>query len=286
MMVPGVLYFVVFQYLAMAGNVIAFKDYLPFVGIFGSSWAGLSQFQQLFADPAFWAAVQHTLILALIELVLFVPAPLMLALLLHSLLRGRVRKLVQTIVFLPHFISWVVAVALLESVIGSTGVLNHLLGGSGGTPALNLIGDPGWFYPLMTGELIWKDCGWATIIFTAALFQIDQVTYEAAAIDGAGPWRRLWHVTLPGLRPVLILVVILRLGTVFDTGFDQVMMQRTAFGPGVSEVVDTYVYYNATVDGNWSLAAAAGLVKGLIALVLVVAANRAAKKLGEQGVYG
>jgi putative aldouronate transport system permease protein len=192
---------------------------------------------------------------------------------------------VQSIVFLPHFISWVVAIALIESVIGSTGVFNGLFG-STGHPALNVIGQPAWFLPVMVGELVWKDCGWATIIFTAALFQVDEALYEASAIDGAGPWRRFWHITLPGVRPVLILVIIMRLGNVFDTGFDQVMMQRTVFGPGVSEVIDTYVYYHATVNGNWSMAAAAGLVKGAIALLLVIFANKMAHRLGEQGVYG
>jgi putative aldouronate transport system permease protein len=283
MMVPGVLYFVVFQYVAQAGNIIAFENYLPFLGFVQSQWVGFANFSAVFADPAFWAAVWHTLALAVLELIFFTPLPLLLAVLLHSLLSGRLRKFMQSVVFLPHFISWVVAIALIQDVIGPTGVIGSHLGSA--AHPFNLIGDGTFFYPVMVGELIWKDCGWATIIFTAALFMIDEGLYEAAAIDGAGPWRRFWHLTLPGLRPVLILVLIMRLGGIFDTGFDQVMMQRLAFGPGVSEVIDTYVFYHATVNGQWSQAAAAGLFKSILAVFLVITANKIAHRLGEQGVY-
>ncbi|MEU6463731.1 ABC transporter permease subunit [Streptomyces sp. NPDC046976] len=284
MMVPGVLYFVIFQYGALAMNVIAFQRYIPFLGMSHSPWAGISNFQTLFGDPGFWRAVWHTVSLALFQLVFFVPVPLAVALLLHSVLSGPVRKFVQSVVFLPHFVSWVVAIALIQQMVGPTGVLTNLLSG-GGDHVVNLFTDPSLFQPMMVAELIWKDCGWATVIFTAALFQVDEQLYESAAMDGAGPWRRFWHVTLPGVRPVVVLVLIMRLGSVFSVGFDQVLLQRDSFGQRVSEVIDTYVYYHATVNGDWSVAAAAGLFKGVVALVLVVAANKVAHRLGEQGVY-
>ncbi|SCF66833.1 carbohydrate ABC transporter membrane protein 1, CUT1 family [Streptomyces sp. DconLS] len=284
MMVPGVLYFVIFQYGALAMNVIAFQHYIPFLGMSHSPWAGVSNFRTLFGDPGFWQAVWHTVSLALFQLVFFIPVPLAVALLLHSVLNGPVRKFVQSVVFLPHFVSWVVAIALIQQMVGPTGVLANLLSG-GGDHVVNLFTDPSLFQPMMVAELIWKDCGWATVIFTAALFQVDEQLYESAAMDGAGPWRRLWHVTLPGVRPVVVLVLIMRLGSVFSVGFDQVLLQRDSFGQRVSEVIDTYVYYHATVNGNWSVAAAAGLFKGVVALVLVVAANKVAHRLGEQGVY-
>lgn len=285
MMVPGVVYFLVFQYYAMAGNVIAFEDYVPYVGVVHSQFTGLANFLTLFADPAFWSATANTVELAALQLVFFVPVPLLLALLLHSLLSGRVRKFVQSVVFLPHFVSWVIVIALVQEIIGSGGVVNNLISGSSGHPALTIFGDPSWFKPIMIGEVIWKDCGWATIIFTAALFQVDEQLYESAAMDGAGPWRRFWHVTLPGVRPVLVLVLIMRIGTVLTVGFDQVMQQRDLFGHQVAEVLDTYVFFHATVDNDWSTAAAAGLFKGVVGLALVMAANKVAHKLGEAGVY-
>jgi putative aldouronate transport system permease protein len=284
-MIPGLLYFLVFQYGAMAGNVIAFQDYIPYLGILGSRFTGLANFQQLFADPAFWHAVLNTISLAVLQLVVFMPVPLLLALLLHSLLANRVRKLVQSIVFLPHFISWVIVVALVQEAIGPGGVINNMFSPSASQPVLTIFGDPSWYQAIMVGEVIWKDCGWATIIFTAALFQIDGQLYESAAMDGAGPWRRFWHVTLPGIRPIFILLVIMRLGGVLTVGFDQVMQQRDVFGHQTADVIGTYVYYHASVNNQWSMSAAAGLFQGAIGLVLVLVANKVAHRLGEAGIY-
>jgi len=284
MMAPGVVYFLVFQYVAMAGNVIAFKQYIPFLGFAGSPWAGFSQFQTLFADPAFWAATWNTIELAALQLVFFVPVPLMVALLLHSLLSSRLRKFVQAVVYLPHFLSWVIAVALFDQVLGGTGLVNGLVSDNG-QHVINIMSNPSLFKPMMVIELIWKDCGWATIIFTAALFQIEGQHYEAAALDGAGPWRRFWHVTLPGIRPVLVLILIMRVGDIFNVGFDQIMQQRQAFGGASADVIDTYIYNVATQNGEWSVAAAAGIFKAVIALALVVTANKVAHKMGEAGVY-
>jgi putative aldouronate transport system permease protein len=145
--------------------------------------------------------------------------------------------------------------------------------------------DPTLFKPMMIIELIWKDCGWGTIIFLAALSMVDEQLLEASALDGAGSTRRLWHVTLPALRPVIVLLLIMRVGDIFNVGFDQVLNQRNSFGPQASEVLDTYVYYHGLGDGNWSMGAVAGIFKGLIGLVLVLAANKVAHLLGEQGVY-
>ncbi|WP_370072482.1 ABC transporter permease subunit [Streptacidiphilus sp. MAP5-3] len=283
-MVPGVLYFLVFQYGALFGNIVAFENYVPFLGFAQSQWVGLANFATLFGDPSFWQALINTVELAGLQLVFFVPVPLALALLLHSVLRGWVRKAVTSVVFLPHFLSWVVAIALFQQVLGPTGLLGGALSG-GGSHLVNVFADPSLFKPLMIGELIWKDCGWATVIFTAALFQVNESLYESSAIDGAGPWRRFWHITLPGIRPVLILVLVMRVGDILTVGFDQVMMQRDGFGSQVSEVLDTYVYFHATVNGDWSVAAAAGLFKGVVGLVLVVCANKVAHRLGEEGVY-
>jgi putative aldouronate transport system permease protein len=283
LMLPGVAYFLVFQYGALIGNVIAFLDYVPFLGIGGSAWAGLDNFAALFADPAFWHALATTISLAALQLLFFFPVPLALALLLHSLVLTKVRRFVQAVVYLPHFVSWVIAVALFGQLLGATGVLPGLLGND--VHLVNVMSEPALFQPMMVIELIWKDCGWGTVIFLAALALVDEQLHEAAALDGAGPWRRLWHVTLPSLRPVIVLLLIMRVGDVFSVGFDQVLNQRNAYGPQVAEVLDTYVYFHGVSQGDWSAGAAAGIFKGLIGLALVVAANKIAHVLGEQGVY-
>ncbi|MFF9011426.1 ABC transporter permease [Streptomyces sp. NPDC014870] len=285
LMVPGVLYFLVFHYGAMFGNVIAFKDYVPFLGIDGSPWVGLANFEALFGDGAFWAAAFNTLSLSFLQIVFFFPLPLGLAMLLHSVSRGGVRRFVQSIVYLPHFISWVIVVALFTQVVGGDGLLNGLLGEDDGDHLIDVFGNPTAFQPLMVVELIWKDCGWGTIIFLAALHNVDEALYEAAAIDGAGPWRRFWHVTLPAIRPIVVLLLILRLGEILNVGFEQILLQRDVFGPETAEVIDTFVYYHAVTDGMWGVAAAAALFKGVIAAVLVFAANKIAHRMGEQGVY-
>ncbi|MEU9996150.1 ABC transporter permease [Streptomyces sp. NPDC048370] len=282
-MVPGVLYFLVFHYLAMLGNVIAFKDYIPFVGIAESEWVGFGNFQVLLSDAAFWGAALNTVLLSLLQLVFFFPLPLGLALVLHSITRGRVRNLVQSVVYLPHFVSWVIVVALFQQVLGGAGLINGVLGD--GSHLIDVFGNPTAFKPLMVIELIWKDCGWGTIIFLAALHNIDEHLYEASAIDGAGPWRRFWHVTLPSIRPVVVLLLILRLGEVLNVGFEQILLQRDAFGPDAAEVIDTFVYYQGIVQGNWGMATAAALLKGVIAAAMVFAANKVAHRMGEQGVY-
>lgn len=284
LMVPGLAYFLVFQYGALVMNVIAFKDYVPFAGVWGSAWTGFANFQQLFQDGDFWHAVFNTAWIALLQLVFYFPVPLALALLLHSLTRTSVRRFVQSVVYLPHFISWVIVVAMFQQVLGGTGMLNGYLGDAG-LHTVDIIGNPDMFKPLLVAQVIWKDTGWGTIIFLAALSQVDEQQYEAAAIDGAGPWSRFWHVTLPAIRPVVVLLLIMRLGDILSVGFEQMLLQRDAVGPQAAEVIDTFVYYRGIVGGDYGMAVAAGLFKGVVGAALVYAANRIAHRLGEQGVY-
>ncbi|HEY4314778.1 MAG TPA: ABC transporter permease subunit [Actinomycetes bacterium] len=284
LMVPAVLYFLVFHYGALAGNLIAFLDYVPFLGIAGSSWVGTDNFVQMFHDPAMWHAALNTVEISALQLVFYFPAPLALALLLHSLSGGFVRKFVQSVVYLPHFISWVIVVALFQQVLGGAGVLNGFLGDHG-LSTVDIIGNPDLFKPLVVVQVIWKDCGWGSIIFLAALHQVDEQLYESAAIDGAGWWRRFWHVTLPALRPIIALLLILKLGDILSTGFEQMYLQRASVGPQAAEVLDTFVYFTGVGNGDWGYAAAAGLFKGVIGAALIFAANRVAHRLGETGVY-
>jgi putative aldouronate transport system permease protein len=284
LMAPGVGYFLLFHYGAMVGNVIAFKDYVPFDGLWASQWVGFANFQRMFQDPDFWAAVVNTLWIALLQLVFFFPVPIALAMLLHSLTRDSVRRFVQSVAYLPHFLSWVIVVAVFQHVLGETGLLNNVLGDSG-LHTVNIIGNPDAFKPLVVAQVIWKDCGWGTIIFLAALSQVDEQQYEAAAIDGAGPWRRFWHITLPSMRPIIVLLLIMRLGDILSVGFEQMLLQRASVGPDAAEIIDTFVYYKGIVGGDFGYAAAAGLFKGVVGALLVFVANKVAHRLGEQGVY-
>ncbi|WBB80759.1 ABC transporter permease subunit [Micromonospora sp. WMMD882] len=290
MVTPGFLVLLVFSYVPILGNVIAFQDYNPYVGdnpldaFVQSNWIGFGQFQLLFEDPAFWDAFRNTLAITAFQLVFFFPLPIFLAIMLHNLLSSRLRGFVQTVVYLPHFFSWVLVVSFFVAMLGGAGLLSQTMREAGMEP-WNIMTNPDTFIILVTAEAVWKDVGWGTIVFLAALSTIDQNLYEAAASDGAGRWRRMWHVTLPGLRPVIVLLLILRLGDALSVGFEQFLLQRDAVGRQASEVLDTFVYHFSIATGNYGYGAAAGLFKAAVGLVLILAANKIAHKLGERGIY-
>lgn len=282
---PGIASLLLFHYLPLLGNVIAFKDYQPFIGIVDSPWVGLNNFRVIAnGDPLFLNALTNTVIITLLQVLVVFPAPIALALLLNSLMSERLKRTVQSVLYLPHFLSWVIVVAIFQSMLGDAGMLNNFLRDYDlGT--VSIIGNPDAFKALITGQVLWKDAGWATILFLAALARIDTTLYEASAVDGAGRWRQLWHVTLPGLRSLIILLLILRLGDSLSVGFEQIVLQQQAVGTEVSEVLDTYVYNNGILANEWGPSAAVGLVKGLVGLLLVLGANKLAHRFGERGIY-
>ncbi|MFF2324855.1 MULTISPECIES: ABC transporter permease [unclassified Streptomyces] len=284
MVTPAVLLLLLFMYVPLLGNVIAFMDYQPYISIGDSTWVGLHNFQVLFEDPAFWRATVNTLQITFLQIVLYFPVPIALALLIHSLTWPWLRAAVQSVLYLPHFLSWVIVVGFFQQSLGSGGVLNQTLRQLD-LSTVNVMSDPSTFKLLLTTQVVWKDAGWGAIIFLAALAAIDDSLYEAAAIDGAGTWRRFWHVTLPGIRPIIVLLLILRLGEALNVGFEQILLQRNAVGADAAEVLDTYVYFHGVIDGNWSVGIAVGLIKGIVGFLLILAANKAAHRLGEQGVY-
>jgi putative aldouronate transport system permease protein len=290
MVAPGMLLLFVFHYLPVLGNVVAFQDYNPYSGdsalaaLVGSPFIGVENFRVLFSDPGFWDAVWNTLSITAFQLVFFFPLPILLALVLNSVLSQRLRSFVQTVVYLPHFFSWVLVVTFFVQMLGGAGLLAQELRDAGISPP-NIMSNPDTFIVLVTGEAVWKDVGWGTIVFLAALATVDTQLYEAAAVDGAGRWRRLWHITLPGLRPVIVLLLILRLGDALSVGFEQFLLQRDAVGRQAAEVLDTYIYHQSIVTGDYGLGAAAGLFKAAVGLILILVANRLAHALGEQGVY-
>ncbi|GAA2311153.1 ABC transporter permease subunit [Nonomuraea roseoviolacea subsp. roseoviolacea] len=284
MTVPAIGLLLVFHYVPLLGNVIAFQDYSPYVGIKDSPWVGVANFQWLMLDESFWDATLNTLTITAFQLVFYFPVPIVLAVLLDSVIRPRLRLLIQSVVYMPHFFSWVLVVTLFQQMFGGAGLLAQTLRDHG-YAGLDIMTNPDTFLLLVTGETIWKDAGWGAIIFLAALAAIDQNLYEAAAVDGAGRWRRLWHVTLPGLRPVVVLLLILRLGDALNVGFEQFFIQRDAVGRDAAEVLDTFVYWRTLLTGEWSYGAAAGLVKGVVGLILILVANKVAHRFGEQGIY-
>jgi putative aldouronate transport system permease protein len=282
--IPGALYFLVFQYLPLLGNVIAFQNYSPFLGISGSPFVGLANFARLFTDPDFKLALANTIKIEVLQLIFAFPAPLILALVLNSLINERTKRSLQSIVYLPHFLSWVIVIAIWQEIFGGAGFLNQMLRNQG-LATMNIMNNPAFFKALVVLQSIWKDMGWGTIIFLAALTKIDAGLYEAAVVDGAGGWRRLWHVTLPGIRSVVVLLLILRLGRAFSLGFEQYFLQRGAVGSQAAEVLDTFIYFRGIQGGDWGFATAVGLVRGVVATGLIVTSNWIAHRFGEEGIY-
>jgi len=281
---PGLLYFILFHYLPLLGYVIAFQDYLPFLGFVDSPFVGFANFQSMFADAAFWQAFWNTIIISLLQIIFYFPAPIILALMLHGVINTNVRRIIQSVIYLPHFISWVIVVSLWQQVLGGSGVFVHTLRDLG-LPAINVMTEPALFKPLVIAQVIWKETGWGTIIYLAALLNIEASLYEAAVVDGAGRWQRLLNITLPGILGVTMLLLILRLGAVLSVGFEQILLQRNAVGPAAGEVLDTYVYFKGIVGGQWGITAAAGIIKGILGTVLVLSANKLAHRFGQEGVY-
>ncbi|MDX3731632.1 ABC transporter permease [Streptomyces caniscabiei] len=290
MTLPAVALVLVFNYLPILGNVVAFQDYDPYisdnglVAMLNSPFVGLDNFQRIFEDSAFWNAVENTLVLFFVQLVLFFPIPILLALLINSVVRPRVRAVAQAVLYLPHFFSWVLVVAVFQQMFGGAGMLSQLLR-QNGYDGLDIMTNPDTFAFLITAQSVWKDAGWGIIVFLAALASVPTDHYEAAAMDGAGRWRRMWHVTLPALRPVIALLLVLRVGDALTVGFEQILLQRDGVGPGAGEVLDTFVWWNGVRNQDFGYAAAAGLVKGVVSIGLVLAANKIAHLMGEQGVY-
>jgi putative aldouronate transport system permease protein len=285
MTLPALILLAVFGYTPMLGLVMAFQSYDLYDGFLHSPWVGFANFQQLFTDPGFWHAFTNTLVLFSVQLLLFFPVPIALAILLDSLLSRRGRGIIQGVVTLPHFFSWVMVITIFQQMLGGTGLLDTFLRQHGVANPVNIMTDPGAFKFLVAAQLIWKEAGWSMIVYLAALAAISPSLYEAAAVDGAGWWQRLRHITLPGLKGITVLLLILNLGYALTFGFEQMLIQRGAVGPNASEVITTFAYQFGIVEGNFSYGAAAGLFLGVTSLILILAANKVAHLFGEDGLY-
>ncbi|MGG4035948.1 sugar ABC transporter permease [Paenibacillus cisolokensis] len=281
---PGLVYFLIFKYLPMAGIVIAFQDFSPFLGIADSAWVGFSHFERLFSNPDFPILFRNTMAISLMNLVFFFPMPIILALLLNEVRSSLYKRAVQSIIYLPHFLSWVIISTLTFIMLSSDGVVNLLIDHFGFSKR-NFLTNPDIFWFILTGQTMWKEAGWGTIIFLAAIAGVNPQLYEAARIDGASRFRQIWHITLPAIRNVIFIMLILRLGDIMEVGFEQVFLMYNGAVSDVAEVFDTYVYRTGVQQGQFSYSTAVGLFKSVVGLVLVILSNLLAKKFGEEGVY-
>lgn len=285
LLLPGLLYFLIFRYAPMYGAVIAFKDYVPFLGIEDSPWIGWRNFTDFFGNPDFVRLLSNTLILALLSLVIAFPLTIVMALLLNELRISILERTVQTLIYVPHFLSWTVVASLTYLLFAiDVGPLQTALNALLGTQ-INVLTDPAWFRPIIVLQDIWKNTGWGTIIFLAALATVDQEQYEAAIIDGAGRFRRVWHVTLPAIRGTIIVLLILQMGQILNTGFEQVYLMTNSLNRQVADVFDTYVYFVGITQGAYSYSTAVGLFKAVVGVILIFGANWLAKRTQQQGIF-
>ncbi|NOU65969.1 ABC transporter permease subunit [Paenibacillus sp. LMG 31461] len=282
---PGLLFFLIFKYVPLWGLLLAFQNYSPYLGFWDSEWVGLKYFHEFFTNPDFMLLFRNTMAISLLNIVFFFPIPIVVSLLLNEVKSLPFKKFVQTVIYLPHFLSWVIIVGICFLILGqSSGVINQLIVEFGGHK-IEFLSEPNYFWAMLTAQSIWKEAGWGTIIFLAALAGINSELYEAAQIDGATRWQQMRNVTIPGIKSTIIVLLILRLGQVMDVGFEQIFLMASGPVSQVADVFDTYAYRVGIQQGRFSYATVAGLFKSVVGLILVVSANRVAKKFGEEGLY-
>ena len=280
------LYYLLFHYYPMYGVTLAFKQYKPKLGIIGSPWAsqhGMKYILQVVQDPYFWTVFKNTIVLNVVNLAITFPAPIILALLLNEVASNRYKRVVQTVTYLPHFLSTVVVVGMMNTMFSSSGIVNELLGKIGLGP-FAFLNDAQYFRPMYIGSNIWQNIGWDSIIFLAALSGLDQALYEAARIDGAGRWKQTIHITIPGILPTIVIMLILAMGKIMNVSYQKILLMMTGSNQSVSDVISTYVYRRGITKADFSYATAVGLFQSVVALCMVVTANSIARRLGEEGI--
>ncbi|MEN6313812.1 MAG: ABC transporter permease subunit [Clostridiaceae bacterium] len=274
----------VYHYIPMFGILVAFQKYLPVKGVFGSEWVGLENFRVLFNMPGFFNALRNTLAISIWKVAAGIIVPVVFTILLNEIAKEKVKREIQTLIYLPHFISWVLLAGIFIKLLGGSGIVNQMLGLVGIKPVI-FLGDPGWFRFTIIMTYIWKEFGYGTIVYLAAVTSVDLNLYEAARIDGAGHWKQMWHVTLPAITPIIILMTVLSVGNILNAGFDQVfnLYNSTVYETG--DIIDTLVYRIAFGNGQFGLSTAAGLFKSVIAAMLVIVSQRISYKISGYQVF-
>ena len=280
-----VIYMVIFKYLPMAGNILAFRKFEVGGSMFGSKWEGLRYFKLFIHDKYFWKVFSNTLILSFLNLLLGFPIPIILALLINEIKNKAGKRVVQTITYLPKFLSTVVVVSMLQTLLSpSTGAINMFLNKLG-ISSIYFLNEPSWFRPVYVLSDIWQFMGWNSILYLTALTNVDPQLYEAASIDGAGRWKQTLHVTIPGILPTIVITLILSTGSILSIGFEKVLLLYTSNTMDVADVISTYTYRMGIVNSQYSFTTAVGLFQGIINLIIITLVNQTSKKLTETSLW-
>ncbi|MCT4688716.1 ABC transporter permease [Vallitalea sp.] len=284
LLIPGLMYFILFRYVPILGLIIAFKDYDIFKGIFDSAWVGFDNFRVVFGSSDFKKVFSNTMVISLLKILIGFPVPIILALMLNEMKNFKFKRMSQTVLYLPHFLSWVVIGGIMLNLFSpSYGVVGEIFRLFGMEP-VNLLASKKHFRSILIISDIWKESGWGTIVYLAALTQIDPNLYEAANIDGASKWKQTIHITLPAISGIIVMLLILRIGRVMNAGFQQIMVLQTPLVQSISDIFDTYVYRNGLTRGQYSIAATVDMFKSVVALLLVVTTDKISKRIGEEGL--
>ena len=284
MLVLPVAYYIVFKYVPMVGNVLAFRRYRPGKGPFGTEWT-LRYFDRFLRDPMFWRVLRNTLVLSIGNILINFPIPILFAILLNEVRAKKFKKFVQTVSYMPRFISTVVVIAILNEILSpSSGILNQFLGLFGVDP-IYFMNEPQWFRPVYILSETWQFTGWTAIIYLAAITSISPDLFEAAEMDGASRLQQIWYVTIPSILPTIMIMLIMNVGHMLSLGFEKVLLMYTPSNSGVSDIIDTLVYRTGLVSQNYSYATAIGLFSGIVGLILVTSSNAVSRKLTGESIY-
>jgi putative aldouronate transport system permease protein len=286
MLLPSLVFLIIFAYLPMGGLVMAFQDYKPWLGLTGSEWVGFDQFRYLFEREDSLQVIWNTLIIAIFKMVLNLFAPFVFAILLNEIRKQLVKRFVQTLVYLPHFLSWVILGGILTDLLSTEGgLVNRLLTGVFGIQPIFFLGNGDWFRFTVILSDVWKEFGFGTVVFLAALANVNPSLYEAAEVDGASRWKQTLHITVPSMIPIAIVVGTLALGNVLNAGFDQIFNLYNSLVYAKGDIIDTFVYRTAILNGEMGFGTAIGLFKSVISFILVVISYRLAYKLANYRIF-
>lgn len=282
---PGIIYFIVFKYLPLLGSVMAFQNYNIFKGFTGSPWVGLDQFRRMFTYPEFLRILENTVLIGFYDLIFAFPVPIIFALLLNELRKVVYKRILQTVVYLPHFLSWVIIGGIMIGILSpTTGIVNQILNAFG-LKSIYFLGEDSYIRSILVGTGIWKDSGWGTIVYLAALASVNPELYEAARIDGASRWRQTLSITIPAILPTITIMFLLHIGNFLDFGFERVFVFVNSLNESKGDILDTYIYRVGLIDQQYSYTTAIGLFKSVVGLVLVMIGNTLSKRASGEGLY-
>lgn len=284
MILPGMIILAIFVFAPLVGSMMAFENYVPAKGLLGSKWVGLENFKFIFSLPDSRQVFFNTLIIAFAKLILNIIVPVTFAVLLNEIRAKFFKKTFQTIVYLPHFLSWVVLATVITNMFSLEGPFNAVIQAFGGSP-IQFLADNHWFRKVIVGTDVWKEFGYNSVVYLAALTSIDPGLYEAASIDGANRWKQTIHITLPALMPTMVLMTALNLGNILNAGFDQIFNLYNPIVYETADIIDTYVYRIGMVERQYSIGATVGLLKSVISFILILSANKCAKKATGSGIF-